>query len=159
MPRNLPRNIPSQHDSSASPSNKRPLPIISLDTASKSAQNLPSGSNLTEIRYVANRTRSRNPIVQTALLHIGREIPLMCIQCGATPKRKPINKEPAFCTISAAKGKYIAQRQACETSSCNPVGRKGQIDQFMVPQDPTIPFIRLDNLFKVEIPTAAKGSQ
>jgi hypothetical protein len=127
MPRNLPRNVPA-------------ATLIVAPTPSRPVQLIP------------NDTRSKNKIVKTAMIHLGRSIPLMCIRCGKTPERKPVDNRPAFCTISAATGKYIAQRQACRTPACNPKERKGQVDQFMVPQDPTIPYIRSDNLLKVEVP-------
>jgi hypothetical protein len=136
MPRNLPRNTPAQVSSGifgASPptwSNASPTASI--------------------IRIVPNVTKSKNPIVKTAAVHLGREIRLMCIRCGVTPSSKPVDTKPAFITISSAKGKYLAQRQRCITRACNPAGRKGQVDQFMVPHDPTIPFIRSDNLNKIK---------
>ncbi|KAF5845821.1 hypothetical protein GGP41_009605 [Bipolaris sorokiniana] len=132
MPRNLTRNMPAQ--------------------APRTATAPQTSSYTTPIKIVPNKTRSKNPILQTAVVHVGRELALMCIRCGATPHSKPIDREPVFVTISAAKGKYVAQRQSCATLSCRPKTRKGQVDQFMVPQDANIPFIRSDNLAKVEVP-------
>ncbi|KAJ4371125.1 hypothetical protein N0V83_004341 [Neocucurbitaria cava] len=136
MPRNLPRNLPAQ-------------PTSGLSTRS-------SSSTSSALCIVPNVTKSKNPIIKTAVIHKGQEILLMCIRCGKTPHSKPVDRKPVFVTISAAAGKYIAQRQACATPACNPKGRKGQIDQFMVPQDPNIPFIRSDNLSKVAIPEDTK---
>jgi hypothetical protein len=53
--------------------------------------------------------------------------------------------------MSSASGKYIAQRQACVTPSSNPQGRKGQVAQFNIPQDPNVPFIRSENLCKLKV--------
>lgn len=140
---NLPRNVPAQGGSSTSSGS-------SSHSSTLLAASSPSPSQT--INIISNKTRSKNPIFKTAFIYQGREIHLMCVRRGATPRSKPIDDQPVFVTISAAKGKYIAQQQGCATPECNPTGRKGQVDQFMVPQDPTIPFIRSDNLSKVEVP-------
>jgi hypothetical protein len=136
MPRNIPHRLPVQQDESE---NITPI-------------NTPSPALLQDIKILPNITRSKNPIVTTAEIHVGREIALECVRCGVSPRVKPVDRKPVFVTISEAKGRYIAQRQACGTAACNPVGRKGQVDQFMVPRDRTIPFIRSDNLSKIKIP-------
>jgi hypothetical protein len=127
MPRSLPRVLPTQ--------------------SSLTYMNNPTAT----IRLVPNETRSKNPIVTSAAIHLGRKVALICARCGVPPRSKPVDNKPAFCTISDAKGRYIAQRQRCSTPSCNPKERKGQVDQFMVPRDPSIPYIRSDNLCKQRI--------
>jgi hypothetical protein len=148
MPRNLPRNLPAQE--------LRSTPAISAGSSRTLSGSHVAARTPMNVRIIPNVTKSKNPIVKTAEIHLGREIRLMCIRCGVTPHNKPIDKRPAFVTISDARGKYIAQRQGCATPACNPKRRKGQIDQFMVPQDPNVPFIRSDNLCKIGVPKGTK---
>jgi hypothetical protein len=99
-------------------------------------------------------SRSKNTIINTAVVHVGRTIALKCIVCGQPPERKPVTTKPEFCTISHVAGRYIARAQVCTTPGCqvgwNPeYGRSGR-RQMMVPQDESIPYIRSDQLQELD---------
>jgi len=87
---------------------------------------------------------SKNPLINTAVVHVGRLIKLKCLICGLAPQRKPVTDRPEFCTQSHVAGRYIARAQVCTTPTCqegwNPEkGRSGR-RQMMIPQDPTIAY-------------------
>ncbi|KAI4647248.1 uncharacterized protein J4E79_010399 [Alternaria viburni] len=95
-------------------------------------------------------SKSKNTLINTAVVHVGRIIKLKCLICGLAPERKPVTDRPEFCTQSHVAGRYIARAQVCTTPSCqvgwNPEpGRSGR-RQMMIPQDPTIAYVRSDQL-------------
>lgn len=61
---------------------------------------------------------SKNPLINTAVVHVGRLIKLKCLICGLAPQRKPVTDRPEFCTQSHVAGRYIARAQVCTTPTC-----------------------------------------
>jgi hypothetical protein len=71
--------------------------------------------SIQNVRIVANITSSKRSVVEIAVVHLGRAVPSMCIRCSVAPLSKSVDNSLVFATISAANGKYIAQRQRCAT--------------------------------------------
>ena len=106
------------------------------------------------VTIVPKVSKSKNILINTAVIHHGRSIALKCIKCGLPPARKPIDSKPEFCTQSHVSGRYIARAQVCETASCQEGwkkenGRSGR-RMMMIPQDASIGFIRSDQLQELD---------
>lgn len=135
-------DLPESPEQLMVPSN--PIPVDSTTSSEKSS--FPTASP----KEIPTTSKSKNPLINTAVIRLGQPISLKCIKCSRPPTRVPINSRPEFCTIAHVAGRYIARAQVCETPSCQEgwnkeKGRSGR-RMMMIPQDTSIPFVRSDQL-------------